>query len=103
MCSSTSLRTPVANQGRDHELVLFTHLFAHCPPPFVSIRYVDFLVTLCRANGKAVRPNQWKVCELLVKRKPHLLVQLELKTANGKQVAATCLNRRIAEYESCDS
>ena len=49
-------------------------------------RYVDFLVTLCRANGKAVRPNQWKVCDLLVKARPELLVPLSLETVGGREV-----------------
>lgn len=28
-------------------------------------RYIDFLMVLCECNSKAVRPNQWRIAELL--------------------------------------
>ena len=30
-------------------------------------RFVKFLNVLCQCNGKAVRTNQWRVCNMLVK------------------------------------
>ena len=29
-------------------------------------RFVEFLLVLCQCSGKAVRPNQWRVCKLLL-------------------------------------
>ena len=42
-------------------------------------RYIDFLMVLCECDGKAVRPNQWTISDLIFspKNKP-LFLQLEL-------------------------
>ena len=49
-------------------------------------RYIDFLLVLCQCLGKAVRPNQWLVCQLLVQKAPELLFRLNLRT-NGSGAA----------------
>ena len=42
-------------------------------------RFVNFLIVLCQCGGKAVRPNQWRVCRLLCERSPELLLNLSLR------------------------
>ena len=42
-------------------------------------RYLDFLISLCHSNGKAVRINQWRVCAMLVDQRPELLINLRLE------------------------
>ncbi|KAL3918330.1 MAG: hypothetical protein SGPRY_006054 [Prymnesium sp.] len=39
-------------------------------------QYVDFLIVLCKCNGKAVRPNQNRVAKFLVGEAPELLLKL---------------------------
>ena len=43
-------------------------------------RFVEFLIVLCQCNGKAVRPNQWRVCKLLLQEAPELLFRLQLRS-----------------------
>ena len=42
-------------------------------------RFIEFLQVLTACNGKAVRPNQWRICRLLLEEAPELLIKLELK------------------------
>ena len=42
-------------------------------------RYVDFLYALCTNEGKAVRKNQWRVCQMFITEAPELHVQLSLE------------------------
>jgi hypothetical protein len=42
-------------------------------------RFVEFLIVLCSCNGRAVRPNQWRVCKLLMQDHPELLFRLHLR------------------------
>eukprot|EP00966_Prymnesium_polylepis_P256965 5935807-Prymnesium_polylepis.1 len=51
-------------------------------PPQWQARFVDFLLVLCQCNGKAVRPNQWRVCRLLLQQAPQLLFTLRVRS-NG--------------------
>ena len=51
-----------------------------------QVRFVDFLAVLCVCNGKAVRPNQDRICQLLVCGAPELLAKFTLK--NGVPMVA---------------
>lgn len=46
-------------------------------------RYIRFLETLCSSQGKAVRPNQWRIARMLLEEAPELLIQIELES-DGK-------------------
>ena len=49
-------------------------------------KFIKFLHVLCQCNGKAVRPNQWRVCNLLLQEAPELLFKLSLRTkGNGER------------------
>lgn len=50
-------------------------------------RFLNFLIRLCLSRGKPVRVNQWRICRLLIKDAPELLIQL--KHRPGAQVAVT--------------
>ena len=45
-------------------------------------RFVEFLTVLCDCNAKAVRTNQWRVCQLFVEKAPELLLNLRLDGAH---------------------
>ena len=49
-------------------------------------RYVDFLICLCHASGKAVRHNQWRICRMLIDEAPELLLKLSHDKARGVMV-----------------
>ena len=42
-------------------------------------RFLNFLIQLCRSRGKPIRVNQWRICRLLVREAPELLIHLELR------------------------
>ncbi|KAL1510122.1 hypothetical protein AB1Y20_006454 [Prymnesium parvum] len=63
-------------------------------------RYVDFLITLCAAKGKAVRHNQDRICKYLVQQAPELLVTLHERTAKSAQTPS---NKSIEVYVKGDS
>jgi hypothetical protein len=50
-------------------------------------RFIDFLQVLTQCNGKAVRPNQWRICRLLLQEAPELLVRLTLDRSGGVLVS----------------
>ena len=55
-------------------------------------RFVKFLNVLCQCNGKAVRTNQWRVCNMLVKEAPELLIRLRLRPATANNKAAVMVS-----------
>ena len=46
-------------------------------------RFLEFLIVLCQSNGKAVRPNQWRVCRMLLQKHPELFFRLKLECGGG--------------------
>lgn len=62
-----------------------------------DVHFLEFLIVLCQCDGKAVRPNQWRVCRLLVQEAPELLFRLCLR---GSTVCVSGDPRFFPAFES---
>jgi len=50
-------------------------------------RFTKFMAVLCRCDGLAIRHNQWRICGLLVRDAPELLLNLRLEVAGASAAA----------------
>ena len=63
-------------------------------------RFLEFLSVLCVCQGKAVRPNQWRVCRLLVSDAPELLLRLSVdESVTPRRVFIYGAPRYFDEFE----